>query len=241
MKVIPAVDVIGGRLVRLSEGDYSRRSGYGLSPLEAARRFEDGGLSSLHLVDLDGARGSGSNLSVLEEIASHTSLTIDFGGGIRTEEGMRRAFDAGAAKVNIGSLAAKDRARVLEWGRKYPGRIILSADARNGKVAVSGWTEDTELELIPFLSGYLSGGIGSAVVTDIARDGMLSGPSLELYRKIMSALPELRLTASGGVSSKEDLAALSSAGCYGVIVGKAFYEGRISIEEMKEAECLQRG
>ena len=192
-------------------------------------------------MDLDGAKGTGSNLKVLEEIASRTSLRIDFGGGIRSEEALESALSAGADKVDIGSVAAKDRESVKAWGRKHPGRIILSADARDGMIAISGWQEETSISLLPFLSDYLSSGIDTAVVTDIAMDGMLSGPSIELYRTILSSLPGLFLIASGGVSSVEDLHALASAGCHGAIVGKAYYEGRISISEMKEAECLRRG
>ena len=241
MLVIPAIDIIDGAIVRLSQGDYSRRKDYGLTPLDAAKAFEDGGLTHLHLVDLDGAKGTGNNLNVLEEIASRTSLSIDFGGGIRSEEALESALSAGADKVDIGSVAAKDRESVKAWGRKHPGRIILSADARDGMIAISGWQEETSISLLPFLSDYLSSGIDTAVVTDIAMDGMLSGPSIGLYRTILSSLPGLFLIASGGVSSAEDLHALAVAGCYGAIVGKAYYEGRISISVMKEAECLRRG
>lgn len=241
MDVIPAIDIIGGRLVRLSQGDYSMEKDYGRSPLDAAKAFEDGGLAHLHLVDLDAAKGCGSNLHVLEEIASHTSLEIDFGGGMRSEDDIARAFDAGAFKVNLGSIAVKDRESTEQWGRKYSGRIILSADARNGIVAMSGWQEDTGIQLLPFLREYIESGICTAVVTDIAKDGMLQGPSFELYGKIISALPDIHLIASGGVSSPADLWRLSEIGCSGAIVGKAFYEGRITIKEMKEAECLRRG
>ena len=241
MKVIPAIDLIGGRLVRLERGDYSKEKGYGLSPLDAARRFEDGGLSSLHLVDLDGAKGQGRNLDVLEAIARDTSLSIDFGGGIRSTEDVRRAFDAGASAVNVGSAAVKDGEEVRSWAASYPGRIILSADVRAGRIAVSGWSEDTSIDIISFLSSYLSSGIDIAAVTDIDRDGMLSGPSLGLYGNLLSSFPSLRLIASGGVSSKTDLLALRDAGCYGAIVGKAYYEGRITISDMKEAECWPRG
>ena len=166
---------------------------------------------------------------------------VDFGGGIRSEEALESALSAGADKVDIGSVAAKDRESVKAWGRKHPGRIILSADARDGMIAISGWQEETSISLLPFLSDYLSSGIDTAVVTDIAMDGMLSGPSIGLYRTILSSLPGLFLIASGGVSSAEDLHALAVAGCYGAIVGKAYYEGRISISVMKEAECLRRG
>ena len=241
MRVIPAIDLVDGRPVRLAEGDSSRMTSYGISALDAAKRFEDGGLGYLHLVDLDGAKGTGNNLNVLEEIASRTSLSIDFGGGIRSKEALESALSAGADKVDIGSVAAKDRESVKAWGRKHPGRIILSADARDGMIAISGWQEETSISLLPFLSDYLSSGIDTAVVTDIAMDGMLSGPSIGLYRTILSSLPGLFLIASGGVSSAEDLHALAAAGCHGAIVGKAYYEGRISISVMKEAECLRRG
>ena len=242
MIAIPAIDIIDGSLVRLSEGDYSKVSHYGLTPLEAAKRFEDGGLEYLHLVDLDGAEGNGKrNLKVLEEIAKNVSMHIDFGGGIRSEEDAERAFSAGAEKVNIGSMAVKRKDDVIALGRKYPGRIIISSDVRNEKVSISGWKENTELDVYSFPAGYLKEGITFATVTDISRDGMLSGPSNELYKKLLEKLPDLSLIASGGVSSESDLISLSEIGVYGAIVGKAYYEGRISVEEMKEAECLQRG
>ena len=241
MKVIPAIDLMDGSVVRLSEGDFSTCKGYSTDPVAVAKIFEEGGLSALHVVDLDAARGRGSNIKVLERIASSTALEIDFGGGMRSEDDIARAFDAGACKVNLGSIAVKDRESTEQWGRKYSGRIILSADARNGIVAMSGWQEDTGIQLLPFLRDYIESGICTAVVTDIAKDGMLQGPSFELYGKIISALPDIHLIASGGVSSPADLWRLSEIGCSGAIVGKAFYEGRITIKEMKEAECLRRG
>lgn len=239
MRVVPAIDIIKGKLVRLSEGDYGSVSSYGLSPLDAAKMFEDGGLTSLHLVDLDGAAGRGSNLDVLERIASETRLEVDFGGGIRTEEDCRRAFDAGASAVNVGSVAVKDPESILDWNEKFNNRIILSADARDGRIAVSGWMEDTDISVIPFIQRFLDNGIRRATVTDIARDGMLSGPSLGLYKTILDALPDLCLIASGGISRLSDLVSLSRIGVKAAIVGKAFYEGRMTIAEMKEAECLQ--
>ncbi len=241
MRVVPAIDIIDGSPVRLTEGDYSRKTEYRLSALDAAKRFEDGGLRYLHLVDLDAAAGRGSNLSVLERIASETALLIDFGGGIRAEDDVRRAFDAGAGKVNVGSAAAKNPDLVFEWGKRYPGRIILSADVRDRHIAVSGWMENTGLDIIPFIVSFINNGITEAVVTDISRDGMLTGPSLELYEEIIRKIPSLTLVASGGVSSVQDLQKLALLGVRGTIVGKAYYEGRITIEEMKEAECLQRG
>ena len=237
MRIIPAIDLIDGRPVRLSEGDYSRKTAYSLTALDAAKRFEDGGLSFLHLVDLDAAGGNGrDNLRVLEEIASHTALHIDFGGGIRSRESFLRALSAGAERVNVGSLAVRDPAAVLGWEKERPGSVILSADARDGFVAVSGWKENTDLALDVFIRGFAEGGVKAVAVTDIARDGMLSGPSTELYRKLCAAFPELEIIASGGVSSVRDLYELAGTGVSGAIVGKAYYEGRMMIEEMKEAE-----
>ena len=241
MRVIPAIDLIDGRPVRLSEGDYSRRREYSMTALDAAKRFEDGGLKYLHLVDLDAARGSGSNLPVLEQIAAATSLEVDFGGGIRSLGAVRSAFSAGAWRVNAGSAAVHHPEEVIRWNEEYPGRIILSADARDGMIAVSGWQEATDEPLIPFIRRFIGRGITSAAVTDISRDGMLSGPALELYAEIVNSLPELELIASGGVSCGKDLADLARIGVYGAIVGKAYYEGRISIDEMREAECWQKG
>ncbi len=240
MRAIPAIDLMDGRPVRLCEGDYSRRTSYGMTALEAAKRFEDGGLSCLHLVDLDAAGGKGrDNLRVLEEIAAATHLHIDFGGGIRTEEACRRAFSAGAERVNAGSAAVRDAEAVLSWERLWPGRIILSADAREGRIAVSGWQEHTDILLPDFIGYFVSRGIRTATVTDIARDGMLSGPSVELYAGLLKSIPHLSLIASGGVSCYGDLAALAAIGVSGAIVGKAYYEGKLTIREMKEAECLQ--
>lgn len=241
MKVIPAIDLMDGTAVRLSGGDFSTRKSYASDPAAVARMFEDGGLSSLHVVDLDAARGKGSNIRTLERIASAVSMTIDFGGGIRTAEDIRRVLDAGAEYVNVGSAASKDPDEVVRWGSIFPGRIILSADARNGIVAVSGWQENTGKDLIPFIEFFLRNGISTATVTDISKDGMLTGPSLGLYSRIMDELPSLSLIASGGVSSVDDLFSLAQNGLFGAIVGKAYYEGRITISEMKEAECLQKG
>ena len=241
MRIIPAIDLMDGCVVRLSEGDFSTCRSYSSDPVSAAKAFEDGGLSRLHVVDLDAARGRGSNIDTLRRIASATSLSIDFGGGVRSYDDLRRAFDAGAEYVNAGSAAAKDPDEVLRWNSLYPGRIILSADVRNGMVAVSGWMEDTDRKIIPFIQSFLEGGITIATVTDISRDGMLSGPSYELYRTILKALPGLSLIASGGIAGASDLKGLAADGLYGAIVGKAYYEGRITIGEMREAECLQRG
>ena len=241
MIAIPAIDLIGGSLVRLEQGDYSTKRGFGITPLEAAKAFEGAGLRRLHLVDLDGAKGDGNNLRVLEELSSKTSLSIDFGGGVRSLEDIERCFNAGADAVNLGSVAVKSPEKVEEWGRKHPGRIILSADVRQGKVAVHGWLEDTEIEVIPFARRFLSAGIDQATVTDIATDGMLSGPNTGLYKEILKAVPGLRLIASGGVSSRKDLEALRDAGCYGAIVGKAYYTGKVTLEDLVEVSCCQKG
>ena len=240
MRVIPAIDLIDGSPVRLSEGDYSRKTSYGLDALDTARAFEDGGLEYLHLVDLDAAAGRGNNLRVLETIASRTGLIVDFGGGVRTKSALLEAFNAGADKVNIGSKAAKDPEEVISWGREWPGRIILSSDVRGESVAVSGWMETTDISIIPFVSRFAEEGIRDVVVTDIAHDGMLSGPSFALYEKLLASVADLNLIASGGVSSMDDLKALYDMGADGVIVGKAYYEGRITIAEMKEASCWRK-
>lgn len=238
MIVIPAIDLIDGTLVRLSEGDYSTAKSYGLEPADAAVMIQDAGLTHLHLVDLDGAKGDGRrNLHILEEIASATDLIIDFGGGIRTEKDVEAAFSAGADAVNAGSAAARNPEEVLSWAERWPGRIILSADCRDGRVAVSGWQEVTSIPLLPFIERFVSCGLKRAVVTDISCDGMLSGPAAELYAEILRSIPSAELIASGGISSKKDLDVLRDAGCYGAIVGKALYEGRLTLKDLKEAEC----
>ena len=238
MIAIPAIDLIDGSVVRLSEGDYSTAKSYGSNPAEFAKMIQDAGLSHLHLVDLDGAKGDGErNLHVLEEIASATDLIIDFGGGIRKLSDVEAAFSAGADAVNVGSAAAKSPVEVLSWAERWPDRIILSADSRKGLVAVSGWLETTSIPLIPFIERFVSCGLRRAVVTDIAQDGMLSGPSVDLYKDIIDSLPSAEIIASGGVSSRKDLETLRNIGCYGAIVGKAIYEGYITLKELKEAEC----
>ena len=231
MKVIPAIDLIDGRPVRLSEGDYKRKTDYNRDALDVAKAFEDGGLERLHLVDLDAAAGRGNNLAILDK--------IDFGGGIRSRTSLISAFESGASYVNVGSAAFKKPGEVLSWNSEWPGRIILSADLKDGKVAVSGWMEETAADGVEFISRFLASGVKEAVVTDISRDGMLSGPAIELYKMILSKLPALHLVASGGVSSVSDLLELKKAGLFAAIVGKAYYENRITIEEMKEAECSQ--
>ncbi len=242
MIVIPAIDIIDGSVVRLTAGDYSRVYDYSITPVEAAKRFEDGGLEHLHVVDLDGAEGKGRrNLKTLEKIAAAVSMKIDFGGGVRSADDAAAAFSSGAYAVNIGSMAVKNPEETRKLGEKYPGRIIISADVRGDSVAISGWKEDSGLCVIDFLSRCISDGIAFAAVTDISRDGMMSGPSSGLYRKLIDKLPSLKLIASGGVRDKADLLNLSELGVYGAIVGKAYYEGFLTIKEMKEAECSRVG
>ena len=240
MIIFPAIDLIGGEVVRLKEGDFASKKSYSKNPEDVARTFLDAGLMHLHLVDLDAARRDGNNLLLLEKL-SLLGLVIDYGGGIRGKEDAERAFSAGANKVNVGSLAVREQEKMLDLISCYPGKIILSADVKDELIRISGWEEKTDLEIIPFLSFYKENGITESTVTDIKCDGMLCGPSFELYSKIMNELTDLNLIASGGISGKEDLLRLSSMGLYGVIVGKAYYEGKISLAEMKEIECLQRG
>ncbi len=237
MFVIPAIDLIDGKVVRLKGGDYEKKTEYSSDPLEVAKGFEAAGLTHLHLVDLDGAGGNGPvNLGVLERIASCTSLSIDYGGGIKTRSHLESALSAGAAEVSLGSIAVKKESEVVSWLDEYRGRLILSADAINGFIAVSGWKEKTSEDAVSFIKRYAAYGLNKVISTDISRDGMLSGPSYGLYDRIMSEVPSVSLIASGGISSGEDLIRLSERGLYGAIVGKAYYEGLISIEKMKEAE-----
>ncbi|HMS09957.1 MAG TPA: 1-(5-phosphoribosyl)-5-[(5-phosphoribosylamino)methylideneamino] imidazole-4-carboxamide isomerase [Pyrinomonadaceae bacterium] len=236
IEVIPAIDIIGGRCVRLTEGDFRSIKIYDASPLDMAKRFEDAGLRRLHIVDLDGAKvGHPANLTVLELIASSTGLTVDFGGGIKTDDDIAAVFDAGAAMASIGSVAARSPEVLERWLATYGGeRILLGADARDGRVAIDGWQTETELEVVRFLRGWCDKGVTQAFVTDISKDGGLAGPGLVLYEKILAELPELNLIASGGVAELEDIERLDAAGCSGVIVGKAIYEGRIELEELSK-------
>ena len=234
MYIIPAIDLIGGKCVRLSQGDYSSKKEYHDDPVEMAKRFEGAGISRLHLVDLDGAKAKKIvNASVLEGICSQTSLTVDFGGGIQANEEIEKAFELGATQVTGGSIAVKNPTLFQEWIRKYgTERIILGADAKDRKIAVGGWEETTSEDLIPFIKDYASKGISFVICTDVAKDGLLQGPSVELYQEILQEIPELKLIASGGVSSLKDLEELEKIGVYGAIVGKAYYEGRVTLEEL---------
>ncbi|HVZ57292.1 MAG TPA: 1-(5-phosphoribosyl)-5-[(5-phosphoribosylamino)methylideneamino] imidazole-4-carboxamide isomerase [Chitinophagaceae bacterium] len=232
--IIPAIDLIAGKCVRLSQGDYSRQTIYNERPLEVARQFEDAGLRRLHLVDLDGARrGAVTNWNVLETLAARTSLVIDFGGGIKTEKDLRIVFDSGAALATIGSVAVKQEQEFLSWVRQFgAARFLIGADVRGEQLAVQGWQETTDRNIYDFIAGYLPHGLNQVFCTDVNRDGLLQGPALDLYREILARFPDLFFIASGGVSSVKDLEDLRQIGCRAVIVGKAIYENRISLPEL---------
>lgn len=236
IELIPAIDIIDGKCVRLSQGDYSTKKVYGECPADMAKRFENVGIQRLHVVDLDGAKASHIvNYKALESIATKTNLTIDFGGGLKTDEDLRIAFESGASMVTGGSIAVKNRAVFEGWIKKYGAdKIILGADVKDKKIAVTGWLEDTNLNLFEFLKGYTAEGITKVICTDIAKDGMLQGPSIELYKEILKNHPTMHLIASGGVSSMADIMALDATGVPAVIFGKAIYEGKITLNELKE-------
>lgn len=234
MEIIPAIDIIDGKAVRLTQGDYTQKKEYADDPLEVARQFEDAGIKRLHLVDLDGAKQKKIvNHQVLEKIAAGTNLFIDFGGGIQSDEDIKLAFESGAKQITGGSIAVKNKDLFSKWIDKYGGdKIILGADAKDGRIAVGGWQETTDLSIYDLLDFYLPLGIKYVICTDVAKDGLLQGPSFDLYKQILLRYPNLNLVASGGVSKKEDLDNLKDSGLYGAIVGKAFYEGRISLKEL---------
>lgn len=234
ISVIPAIDIIEGKCVRLTEGDYSRVSVYSNDPVAVAKSFRDAGITRLHLVDLDGAKsGTTKNLHVLEQIAAKADLVIDFGGGVKTSSGLDSVISAGATFVTVGSFAVKEPAQFNDWVAKYGAeKFFIGADVRGEKIAVNGWLEQTELDVIDFVHDLMSKRVHYFFCTDIAKDGMLQGPSLDLYRHIIAKCPGIRLVASGGVSSVSDIEMLDATGCESVIVGKAFYEGRISLEQI---------
>ena len=234
IELIPAIDIIDGKCVRLSQGDYDTKKVYNENPLEVAKEFEAHGIRRLHVVDLDGAKSKHVvNYRTLEMIATRTSLVIDFGGGIKTDEDMRIAFENGAQMVTLGSVAVKNPDLFKKWLGQYGAKkIILGADAKNKRIAVSGWMEESSRELIPFLRDYTKEGIYKVLCTDISKDGMLQGPSIELYKEIMKEFPEMHLIASGGVSCLEDIIALEEAGIPAVVFGKALYEGRITMKDL---------
>ena len=236
MRIIPAIDIIEGKCVRLSKGDYDTKKIYNENPLEVAKSFEAHGIEYLHLVDLDGAKSKHIvNHKVLEQIASKTSLKIDFGGGLKSDEDLRIAFERGANQVTGGSIAVKNREVFEGWLVKYGAeKIILGADAKDEKVAVSGWLEESDEELIPFIQQYQNKGVNYVICTDISKDGMLEGPSFDLYQKIISQCDKgLKLIASGGISTFDELPKLAEMGCEGTIIGKAIYENRISLKQLE--------
>ena len=235
MRIIPAIDIIEGKCVRLSKGDYNTKIIYNENPLEVAKSFEAHGIEYLHLVDLDGAKSNQIvNYKILEQIASQTNLKIDFGGGLKSDVDLKIAFESGASQITGGSIAVKNRLIFEKWIAEYgSNKIILGADANNEKVAVSGWLEESNEDLVPFIKNYQSKGIQYVICTDIAKDGMLEGPSFDLYAKILAESRGIKLIASGGISTFDELPKLAELGCEGTIIGKAIYEGRISLKELE--------
>ena len=235
MRIIPAIDIIDGKCVRLSKGDYDTKKIYNENPLEVAKEFEDAGIEYLHLVDLDGAKAKKIvNQSILESLCNQTNLKIDFGGGLKSDEDVKIAFESGANQITGGSIAAKEPAIFKSWIEKYGSeKIILGADCKDRKISTDGWLETSELDVVDFIKEYEKEGIQYVISTDIAKDGMLEGTSNELYKEIM-AKSKVKLIASGGVSCMDDLIKLKELGCEGAIVGKAIYEGRISLPEISQ-------
>lgn len=234
MEIIPAIDIIDGKCVRLTQGDYAQKTIYNENPLDVARSFEDIGIRRLHLVDLDGAKkGEVVNLKVLENIASKTGLTIDFGGGIKKDEDIKKVFDSGAEIATIGSIAVKNKDLFFEWIKKYgPDKILLGADVKEEKIAIGGWLETTNITIFDFITQNSAEGITTVFCTDISKDGLLQGPSINLYKKIKEKFPAIQLIASGGVTTVKDLDELRAIDCSGAIVGKAIYEGRITMKQL---------
>jgi phosphoribosylformimino-5-aminoimidazole carboxamide ribotide isomerase len=233
MRIIPAIDVINGKCVRLTMGDYSTQKIYRDHPLDVAKEFEDNGLKYLHLVDLDGAKSNHIvNHRILNEIATKTQLAVDFGGGIKSDEDIRIAFDNGAVQVTVGSMAAQNPALFLHWLNRYGNdKIILGADSLHRKIATQGWQEQQETDVVDFISNYAQKGVAYVICTDISKDGMLQGPDMALYREILGKT-NVKLIASGGITSMDDVVALQEAGCEGAIIGKAIYEGKITLKEL---------
>ena len=236
IELIPAIDIIDGKCVRLSQGNYSTRKVYNENPVEVAKEFEAYGIRRLHVVDLDGAASKHVvNYRVLEQIASRTSLIIDFGGGIKTDEDLVIAFDNGAQMVTLGSVAVKDPTLFRQWLEQYGyGKIILGADVKDRNISVNGWKEDSHQELLPFLADYTRAGVSKVLCTDISCDGMLQGPSIALYKEVLAQFPEMHLIASGGVSCLQDIIELDKANVPAVVFGKALYEGKITLKELSE-------
>ncbi len=234
--IIPAIDIIEGKAVRLTQGDYSQKKIYNEHPLEVARQFEDAGLQRLHLVDLDGAKdGKVRNWKILETLAGKTSLIIDFGGGIKSQKDVQIVFDSGATFATVGSIAVKNEEEFVKWLAQFGAeKFLLGADVKDEKIAVGGWLETTDIWIYDFIEKYIEHGIKQIFCTDVSKDGKLEGPSIDLYKNIVTKYPELHFIASGGVSSLKDLDDLRNIGCKAAIVGKAIYEGRIKIAELKQ-------
>lgn len=239
IEVIPAIDIIDGKCVRLTQGDYAQKIIYNEDPFEVAKAFQDAGIKRLHLVDLDGAKQKKIiNHKVLEKIAKNTQLIVDFGGGIQSDEDIQMAFDFGAKMITGGSIAVKNKEMFLGWLEKYgPEKIILGADAKNEMIAISGWQESAEVSVFDFLEDYLKCGIKYTISTDVAKDGLLQGPSFDLYEKMQDRFVDLNIITSGGVSQMSDIEQLNEGGYFGVIVGKAIYEGKISLKELEKFIC----
>lgn len=235
MRIIPAIDIIDGKCVRLTKGDYTTKKIYNENPLEIAKSFEDNGIQFLHVVDLDGAKSNRIiNYKILEKLASKTTLAIDFGGGLKSEKDVEIAFESGAKQITGGSIAAKNRSEFVRWINRYGAeKVILGADCKNRKIATDGWLKESDTDVIEFIQSYEQNGIRDVISTDISKDGMLEGPSINLYKDILNQT-QINLIASGGVSNINDLYRLKEIGCSGVIIGKAIYEGRITMKELSE-------
>ena len=238
IELIPAIDIINGQCVRLTKGDYDQKTVYRDSPAEVAKEFEEIGFRRLHVVDLDGAKSKHIvNDAVLTAITTETNLVVDFGGGIKTDEDIEKAFAAGASMVTVGSIAVTQPDLFMGWLDKYgPERMILGADVRHGKISINGWKEDSTEDLLPFLRKYIEAGVRNVLCTEISKDGTLSGPAISLYSEVMNTYPELHLIASGGVSSLDDIKALDAAGIPAVVFGKAIYEGKINLNELWDGQ-----
>ena len=234
IELIPAIDIIDGQCVRLTKGDYNQKKVYNDDPLTVAKEFEKIGFKRLHMVDLDGARSKHIvNDEILRRVTAETSLIVDFGGGIKSEEDIVKAFESGASMITVGSIAVTQPELFIQWMEKYgPEKMILGADVRNGMISINGWKKDSQISLLPFLKQYVEAGVKNVLCTEISKDGTLQGPAVTLYKEIMSAYPKLHLIASGGVSRKEDIDELESEGIPAVVFGKAIYEGRINVKEL---------
>ncbi|MBL6647115.1 MAG: 1-(5-phosphoribosyl)-5-[(5-phosphoribosylamino)methylideneamino]imidazole-4-carboxamide isomerase [Flavobacteriaceae bacterium] len=236
MRIIPAIDIIDGKCVRLTKGDYDTKKVYNESPVEVAKAFEGAGLTHVHVVDLDGARAKHIvNAKVLEQIAMQTSLQVDFGGGIKSETDLQTAFDCGASQVTLGSIAVSEPELVGEWLEKFGAeQLILGADAKDRRIATHGWEETSDLDVIDFVKDYQKIGVSYVICTDVSKDGMLAGPSFALYQELLNEVPNIKLIASGGISAFSELPQLAAMGCEGVIIGKAIYENRISLKTLEK-------